>query len=194
MIENLPAARYRPSTALEGHSTALVQRIQQGDQVAFRDLVERYQTKIYSAIYGIVRNRDETDDIAQEVFAKVYFNIKRFDFQSSLFSWIYKIAVNECYNHLRKMAQKEATGEVPTQRHLANQLLARIPNEDRTLLISREVENCSERELADMTGLSEDAIRSKLSSARQKLVKAARRLSLLPARQPSTQRVAQLQP
>jgi RNA polymerase sigma-70 factor (ECF subfamily) len=188
------SVEWRGIMAYQEQTTALVQRIQAGDQTAFRELVERYQSKIYSVIYGILGKRDETDNIAQEVFAKVYYNLKDFDLQSSLFIWIYRIAVNECYTHLQKMARSHAGREAPTQRHLVNQLLARIPNEDRTLLICREVEDCSEQELAEMTGLSLNAIRSKLSSARQKLLKAAERLSLLPFRQPSTERVAPLQP
>ena len=70
--------------------------------MAFREIVERYQSKVYSIIYGILRNRNDAEDIAQQVFAKIYFSIKNFDFRSSLLTWIYKITVNECYDYLRK--------------------------------------------------------------------------------------------
>src|SRR6478609_3279822 len=60
---------------------ALVRRVQARDEMAFREIVERYQTK---------------------VFAKIYFSIGNFDFRSSLLTWIYKITVNECYDYLRK--------------------------------------------------------------------------------------------
>ena len=81
---------------------ALVRRVQAKDEMAFREIVERYQTKVFSIIYGILRNRNDAEDIAQQVFAKIYFSIKNFDFRSSLLTWIYKITVNECYDYLRK--------------------------------------------------------------------------------------------
>ena len=81
---------------------ALVRRVQGRDELAFREIVERYQAKVFSIIYGILRNRNDAEDIAQQVFAKIYFSIKNFDFRSSLLTWIYKITVNECYDYLRK--------------------------------------------------------------------------------------------
>ena len=81
---------------------ALVQRAQAGDEAAFREIVERYQSKVFSIIHGIVRQRNDVEDIAQQVFAKVYLSIKSFDFRSSLITWIYKITVNECFDYLRK--------------------------------------------------------------------------------------------
>src|SRR5438552_15022985 len=81
---------------------ARVRRVQAGDEIAFREIVERYQAKVFSIIYGILRNRNDAEDIAQQVFAKIYFSIKNFDFRSSLLTWIYKITVNECYDYLRK--------------------------------------------------------------------------------------------
>src|SRR5450631_4734216 len=81
---------------------ALVKRVQARDEIAFREIVERYQAKVFSIIYGILRNRNDAEDIAQQVFAKIYFSIRSFDFRSSLLTWIYKITVNECYDYLRK--------------------------------------------------------------------------------------------
>src|SRR5271163_5211060 len=81
---------------------ALVRRAQAGDESAFQEIVERYQSKVFSIIHGIVRQRNDVEDIAQQVFAKVYFSIRNFDFRSSLITWIYKITVNECFDYLRK--------------------------------------------------------------------------------------------
>src|ERR671932_1153002 len=80
----------------------LVRRVQAGDEMAFRDIVDRYQAKVFSIIYGILRNHNDAEDISQQVFAKIYFSIGNFDFRSSLLTWIYKITVNECYDYLRK--------------------------------------------------------------------------------------------
>src|SRR5579872_4798841 len=81
---------------------ALVRRAQSGDEAAFREIVEHYQSKVFSIIHGIVRQRNDVEDIAQQVFAKVYFSLRNFDFRSSLITWIYKITVNECFDYLRK--------------------------------------------------------------------------------------------
>lgn len=186
----------------------LVRRVQNGDEMAFRDLVERYQSKVFSIIYGILRNRNDAEDIAQQVFAKVYFSIRNFDFRSSLLTWIYKITVNECYDYLRKKKVRklvyesdfseddalrmESSGaavdpgmpidESLARRDLAVKLLGKISEEDRRLLLLKEVEGHSVEELAGMTGMNENTIKVKLFRARQKLVKAAERLGRLPGR------------
>src|SRR5882762_6620480 len=81
---------------------SLVLRAQAGEEAAFREIVERYQSKVFSIIHGIVRQRNDVEDIAQQVFAKVFLSLRSFDFRSSLITWIYKITVNECFDYLRK--------------------------------------------------------------------------------------------
>jgi len=179
---------------------ALVRRIQQRDEAAFRELVERYQNKVYSIIYGILRNHNDAEDIAQQVFAKVYFSIGNFDFRSSLLTWIYKITVNECYDYLRKRRVRKLVYESDLgdeeganmersepdlaprvderleRRDLVLKLLEKLSPEDRSLMLLKEVEGHSVEELARMTGMNENTIKVKLFRARQKLVKAAERL------------------
>jgi len=172
----------------------IVRRVRSGDQTAFRDLMERYQAKVHSIIYGILHNREDTEDIAQQVFTKVYFAIKDFDCRCLLLTWICRIAINECYSHLRRRRPNlvqapdgpEHAGNLPpvdkqmAQRDFLNKLLARIPEDDRLLLIFKEVEGHSIAELAEMTGMTASAIKIKLFRARHKLVQAADRLSLRP--------------
>jgi RNA polymerase sigma-70 factor (ECF subfamily) len=181
---------------------ALVRRVQQGDDMAFREMVDRYQSKVFSIIYGILRNRNDAEDIAQQVFAKIYFSIKNFDFRSSLLTWIYKITVNECYDYLRKKKvrklvyesdfteeeaqrmeraepgseSKSGVDEDLARRDLVLKLLSKVSEEDRQLLMLKEVEGHSVEELAALTGLNENTIKVKLFRARQKLVKSASRL------------------
>src|SRR5579885_3511638 len=138
---------------------ALVRRVQARDELAFREIVERYQAKVFSIIYGILRNHNDAEDIAQQVFAKIYFSIRNFDFRSSLLTWIYKITVNECYDYLRKKRVRKLVYEsdfsdedalrmeaaepaidpaAPMDRQLAQQdlvakLLDKVSAEDRTL-------------------------------------------------------------
>jgi RNA polymerase sigma-70 factor (ECF subfamily) len=185
-----------------GEEALLVRRVQSGDELAFREIVDRYQSKVFSIIYGILRNHNDAEDIAQQVFAKIYFSIRNFDFRSSLLTWIYKITVNECYDYLRKKkvrklvyesdfteeesqrmerAEPGSEAQVPidtalAQRDLVVKLLAKVSEEDRNLLLLKEVEGHSVEELAQMTGMNENTIKVKLFRARQKLVKAAQRL------------------
>jgi len=185
---------------------ALVRRAQAGDEVAFREIVERYQTKVFSIIHGIVRQRNDVEDIAQQVFAKVYLSLKNFDFRSSLITWIYKITTNECFDYLRKRKVRKLVYEsdmsedevrrvensepanerqVPADTDLARRdyitkLLSRVSEEERNLLMLKEVEGHSVEELAEMTGMNENTIKVKLFRARQKLVKAAQRLERAP--------------
>jgi len=184
---------------------ALVRRAQAGDEGAFREIVEHYQSKVFSIIHGIVRQRNDVEDIAQQVFAKVYFSIGNFDFRSSLITWIYKITVNECFDYLRKKKVRKLVYESdlsedevrrventePSVRQVAAdvnlarrdyifKLLAKVSDEERNLLMLKEVEGHSVEELADMTGMNENTIKVKLFRARQKLVKAAQRLDRAP--------------
>ncbi len=180
----------------------LVERVKARDEIAFKELVDRYQNKVFSIIYGILRTQGDTEDIAQQVFAKIYLSINHFDSRSSLLTWIYKITVNECYDYLRKkkvrklvyesdfseedskrMDNSEASADrgpaVDTQlaqRDLVLKLLSKVSAEDRNLMMLKEVEGHSVEELAQMTGMNENTIKVKLFRARQKLVKAAQRL------------------
>jgi RNA polymerase sigma-70 factor (ECF subfamily) len=185
---------------------ALVQRAQAGDETAFREIVERYQSKVFSIIHGIVRQRNDIEDIAQQVFAKVYLSLRSFDFRSSLITWIYKITVNECFDYLRKrkvrrlvyesdLSEEEVRRVENTdpaierqisadsslaQRDYVLKLLTRVSEEERNLLILKEVEGFSVEELAAQTGMNENTVKVKLFRARQKLVKAAQRLDKAP--------------
>jgi RNA polymerase sigma-70 factor, ECF subfamily len=188
----------------------LVRRVQAQDEMAFREIVDRYQAKVFSIIFGILRNRNDAEDIAQQVFAKIYFSIRNFDFRSSLLTWIYKITVNECYDYLRKKRVRKlvyesefsaedslrlensepATDQAPgvdqrlAQHDLILKLLSKVSEEDRSLILLKEVEGHSVEELAEMTGMNENTIKVKLFRARQKLVKAAERLGRAPLTPP----------
>ena len=153
------------------------------------------RTKIYRIAYGILRNRDDADDIAQEVFAKVYFSIQRFEGRSSLSTWISRIAINECYGYLRKkrpiyesdsadgslsMHMQNVADRQIQERILAShaeglyqQIAYSVSEDERLLIIWKEVDGLSLAELSEMTGQRENTIKVKLFRARQKLFRAA---------------------
>ncbi len=185
---------------------AVVRRAQKGDQEAFREIVERYQAKVFSIIHGVVRNRNDAEDIAQQVFTKIYFSLPKFDFRSALVTWIYKITVNECYdylrkrkarpltfeadmseNHLRRIDNMQDPGRNPAKdldrraelREYVTLLLDKLSEEERYLLVMKEMEGYAVEELARMVSLNENTVKVKLFRARQKLLKAAKQSGLV---------------
>src|SRR6202790_1928294 len=118
---------------------ALVRRVQAQDDLAFREVVERYQAKIFSIIFGILRNHNDAEDIAQQVFSKVYFSIRNFDFRSSLLTWIYKITVNECYDYLRKKRVRKLVYESDFSEDDAQRMEASDPAIDPTAPIDKRL-------------------------------------------------------
>lgn len=183
----------QPNTEAE-----LIRRLRAGEETSFRELVERYGPRIYRIAYGILHSREDADDIAQEVFAKVYFSIKSFQARSSLYTWISRIAINECYSYLRKKRptyeSNSADGSISTrmrniadrqpradltvmQREFINHLLTHVSEDERLLLIWKEVEGFSLTEISDMTGVCEATIKVRLFRARAKLSRAAAQAS-----------------
>ena len=163
----------------------LVRRLRESPEIAFHDFVERYQSAVYRVACGIIGHRDDADVIAQQVFVKAYFSIRSFDGSSSLCAWVYRMAANECYAFLRRRRKDLQTGRradrqaspddrIGPRRDFLNQLLDGIPEDERYLLLLQGLEGYSIAELADTTGLSENAIKAKLLRARQALVSAAR--------------------
>ncbi len=184
---------------------ALIRRAQSGEEEAFREIVERYQGKVFSIIHGVVRNRNDSEDIAQQVFTKIYFSLGKFNFRSALVTWIYKITVNECYDYLRKVKVRkltyesdlnqddlrridnmedsrrnpaEAVDRITELREYVLQLLDKLSEEERHLLIMKEVEGYPVEELARMVSMNENTVKVKLFRARQKLVKAANKAGM----------------
>lgn len=84
----------------------LVQRARAGDQRAFKLLVERYQRKVYSVALGMVKDKEEARDVAQEAFVKVYKYLDHFKGDASFYTWLYRITVNICIDVLRKKGSK----------------------------------------------------------------------------------------
>lgn len=184
---------------------ALMRRCQQGEPGAFDELVRRFHPRVNSVIHGILRNSNDAEDIAQQVFTKIYFSLNKFDFRSAVATWIYKIAVNECYDHLRKqkvrkavlladLSEEEAArvenldvaglsgssrlDHQVEMKEMALKLLALVSPEDRILLVLKEVEGYSVQEVADILHLNENTVKVKLFRARQKLLAALKKKKL----------------
>ena len=175
----------------------LVARCQRGDTDAFGELVAKYQTKVYSTIYNLVRNEQDAWDLAQETFLKAWRNLAQFRGDASFFTWIYRIATNVTLDSLRRKQiasgvefdDSVATAEVdagastaphgeplPHQRLQNREIQARIESalaqlsaEHRAVVVLREIEGLSYEEIAEAANCSVGTVMSRLFYARKKL-------------------------
>lgn len=164
---------------------ALVERFRNGDSDAFTELMVRYQRPIYNAAFWILRSADDARDVAQSVFLKVAERVDDFDGQHRFFSWIYRIAVNESLNLLRRNEHEEAlddevdlpggvddpesqASDNERTRDVERALLTMSPM-DRTVIVLRHFSECSYQEIAGILDVDEKTVKSRLFEARQRL-------------------------
>ena len=166
--------------------TELLQRFRKGDREAFAALVIRYQKPIYNAAYWILRRPEDASDVTQTVFLKVVERLDDYDPNYKFFSWIYRIAVNESLNLLRRNGHEDEldddadfegpAGESPESQ--LNQLersrrlqgaLMRLSTNDRVVLTLRHFSECSYQEIAQVLEIDEKTVKSRLFDARQRL-------------------------
>jgi RNA polymerase sigma-70 factor (ECF subfamily) len=165
---------------------ALVARYRDGDKDAFAELVVRYQRPIYNAAFWILRSADDARDVAQDVFLRVAEHLDEFDGQHRFFSWIYRIAVNEALNLLRRNGHEEwlddeidlpgadtanpesIAGNAERSRHIRRALL-NLSHKDRTVIVLRHFSECSYQEIADILDIDEKTVKSRLFEARHRL-------------------------
>lgn len=87
--------------------TELIARLKNGDQAAFRSIVEAWQDMVYNTVLGVVQQPEEAEDVTQEVFIQVFESIGQFKGDSKLSTWLYRIAVTKSLDHLRKKKRKK---------------------------------------------------------------------------------------
>jgi RNA polymerase sigma-70 factor (ECF subfamily) len=179
-----------------GDDRGLVRAAQKGDEHAFRELVERYQRRIYQLALGMTKDPDDAMDIAQETFVRVHKYLPSFKGDSSFFTWTYRIATNLCLDAQRKKgrtervdvaegdeAEIEAAMDPPShalagpQRQALNEelkgkldeALAGLSENHRAILLLREVEGLSYEELARVLDIRKGTVMSRLFHARLKM-------------------------
>jgi len=176
----------------------LVTLCQKGDQHAFEALVRKYQRTVLNLAYHYIGYRNETEDIAQKIFVKICFSLKKFDNRRPFLPWLYRIAINQCYDELRKIRRQrvytfseltreetrdienlisqnpaiQASGEArQDMRALLYRMLNQLPDKQRLSIVLRDLEALSYAEMAKILGCSEQAARLKVFRARAKLKK-----------------------
>ncbi|MGB8474575.1 MAG: sigma-70 family RNA polymerase sigma factor [Candidatus Acidiferrum sp.] len=179
----------------------LVRRAQGEDQEAFEELVRRHQHRIFAVAGGILRRREDVEDIAQQVFVKAYFSLKRFDQRAAFSTWLYKITVNECWDLLRKkkvrplvyesdLSEEQARQVVSAEKEggggpdISDRLVARerverlldgLDERDRLMLILKEVEGFAVEEIAQVLDLNANTVKVRLFRARRRIVNKVRK-------------------
>jgi RNA polymerase sigma-70 factor, ECF subfamily len=174
--------------------TAVVAAFLKGEERAFRELVERYQTRLLNFIYRTIGDRERAEDLVQEVFIRVYRHIHRFDTTKKFSTWVYTIASNLAKNELRNRSRnplvlfQTMTGnreedDRPLQfedpasrpddmfhkrhlRELVEQTVTRLPEHHRQVFVLRELEGKSYEEIADITKCNLGTVKSRLNRAR----------------------------
>src|SRR5580765_1039088 len=112
-------ARVAGWSDVSGREAALVQRCAAGDDAAFADLVAEHQRMVVQLAMNLLGDRDEALDLSQEVFLRVFRTIQRFRGQSSLRTWIYRIAVNQARNRHRFWRRRHRNDQVSLDAHIA---------------------------------------------------------------------------
>jgi RNA polymerase sigma-70 factor (ECF subfamily) len=179
----------------------LVGRAQKDDKAAFEELVKRHQSRVFAVAGGILRNREDVEDIAQQVFLKAYFSLKRFDQRAAFSTWLYKITVNECWDLLRKRKvrplvfeaefseeqarqydgmEEKADGVPDVSEQLAlrqevEELMECLEERDRMMLVMKEVQGFSVEEIAEILEINGNTVKVRLFRARQRITERVKR-------------------
>lgn len=184
-----------------GDDRELVCQAKAGNMEAFEALVVRHQSRVFAVAGGILRNREDVEDIAQQVFSKAYFSLKRFDQRAAFSTWLYKITVNECWDVLRKRkvrplvlevdlseeqsrqyqaAEQLSDGRPDASEQLASrerveQLLGCLEERDRSMLVLKEVQGFSVEEIAEILEINANTVKVRLFRARQRIAESLKR-------------------
>ncbi len=163
---------------------SLVKRFIDGDESAFAILVQRHKEKVRNIIYLTLSNTNSVDDIAQDVFLTVYRNLNNFRFESQFTTWLYRITVNKCKDHMRKIKIrniftpiKEAEGRTeaavtPESNDISgivHNAIGKLPEKLRVPLLLKDIEGMSYQEIAETVQCEIGTVKSRIFRAREGL-------------------------
>lgn len=177
----------------------LVERAKTGDTVAFDELVRKHSPKLYGLVYHMTANHEDTNDLLQDVFAKAYRSLKRFQGKSSFYTWIYSIATNMSLNFLKKrnrrkgqMSLDDLDRQVENDKELIeatmrstsnpvreanlnelqkrlNDAMMELSDDHRAVVTMFDVQGMPHAEISKILGVSEGTVRSRLFYAHRQL-------------------------
>jgi len=176
---------------------SLIQRAREGDNAAFNEMVHAYRKRILGTISRLIGRPEDVEDVGQEVFLRLYYSLDQLRSPEVFEPWLYRLTVNAAYDYMRKQkrrpesrmadlseqqvlsADADAGGRARDEelqktniREFVQTLLGRVSEEDRLLLMLKEVEGLSLRELEAVYKVNENALKVRLFRARQRVLKA----------------------
>lgn len=175
----------------------LIQGLRNGNEAAFKFLVDTYQDRVFNTAIGIVQNAEDAEDVAQEVFIQVFRSIHSFKGEAKLSTWIYRIATTRALDHLRSKKSKKRFGflqrlvgegndpvlELPDFHHPGVALdrkenaarlfkaIDRLPENQKTAFTLHKLEDLSYQEISEVMKTSVAAVESLMHRAKQNLRK-----------------------
>ncbi len=178
-------------------NTTLIERAVRGDQKAYAEILDEYRGRIYNLIYRMVRHREEAEDLVQEAFVKAFASLPSFNADYAFSTWLYKIAINNCIDHLRRKKLKTYSMDKPVQSQdgefsrefpdvsmspdkpllarertrLIEKAIDELPEKYRIVIILRHSEERSYDEIAQMLGLPLGTVKARIFRAREMLKK-----------------------
>ena len=187
------------------NETELISLLKKKDREAFKIIVESWQDLVYNTAIGLLQNAEDAEDIAQEVFMQVFESISSFKGESKLSTWIYRITVSKCLDHIRKKKRKKRFAfvqslygkndgvmiEPPDFFHpgikaenkenaaILFHAVEQLPENQKTAFILNKMENLSYREISDIMKLTEAAVDALLQRAKNNLKKTLKSYYLL---------------
>jgi RNA polymerase sigma-70 factor (ECF subfamily) len=191
--------KIKTSTGASDEDAATVRTFQAGTKDAFDELVMKHKDKVFNLCYWFLGDYEEANDSAQEIFVKVYQSLEKFRFESTFFTWLYRIAVNTCKNRLKsleyrqkkKMVRLDNPGksksgntfydiedesqspivELERKERLMSikKAINSLPAEQKIVVTLRDIEGLSYDDVASITGFNLGTVKSRLARARQDL-------------------------
>ncbi len=167
-----------------------VDRLRAGDAEALREVVQAFGERLTAVVSGVLRDRDAVEDVVQETFTKAFYRIHSFKGTSSLYTWLYRVAVNAAKDYIKSRKRRPASSfddlasraSLPAQelpsveglerrelRLMVRAAIDRLPHRFRTVLALREIEGMAYNEIAEVLGLSLGTVESRLFRARKRL-------------------------
>lgn len=177
----------QPKILILDDDFSLIKRFIDGEETVFNELVKRHKEKVRNIIYVTLTNSDVVDDIAQEVFITIYKNLKNFRFESQFTTWVYRITINKCKDHLRKKNIRkiflplkeeeeepvfESIDEDSDIKQIVRNAIAALPDKLRIPIVLKDLQGFSYQEIAEAMQCEIGTVKSRIFRAREALKKA----------------------
>jgi RNA polymerase sigma factor (sigma-70 family) len=175
---------------VEQKDSEIIDEILKGDKEKYALLMRKYNQRLYRICKGYLKDEDEIENVMQDTYVKAYLNLKKFENRSQFLTWLTRIGINECLQHLRKtgkinlMDTSEETNEImntpdnndPEKQSMNKELkellelaIANLPEKYRAVFIMREIERMSVEETSEAMEITQSNVKIRLNRAKEML-------------------------